>query len=82
MMINYKLHKRIAFAALALIAAGCSGLPTKPTVGIVTPNDSVAVGVGSQAPDVTFLDRSGARRSLSAIYEDATVVAFTNGPCT
>jgi peroxiredoxin len=71
----------IGFAALAaLLAAGCTPSSAEPTTGTIVPSPR-AFGVGSHAPDATFVDHKGRVRTVSRLFEDATLLAFVPGRC-
>ncbi len=67
--------------AVALVLLGTAGLHgcslglQEPVEGTVL-STGLPFGVGSQVPNVAFLDPRGKLHRLASVYEDATIIAF------
>jgi hypothetical protein len=80
---NTKWFSGLLIAVLgAGVVAGCGEATTRtePTTGHVIPFIDGRF-VGSEFPDITFVDRQGKSRRLSSLYADATILAFLERPC-
>ncbi len=66
----------VASALLGAVGLeGCSLGLQQPVEGTVV-STGLPFGVGSQVPNVAFLDPRGKLHRLASVYEDATIIAF------
>ncbi len=75
--------RRLSMSAVVLclgwLTAGCESPDNRALSGVTVSRKGLKVG--DTLPDVTFADRRGKEHRLSAVREDASIIAVYEGPC-